>query len=213
MKPKANDGIEFIHAPPPTLKKAMAWQYAEPLITAGKVRLPSILEYRKLNPAKPWQTDPYEDIEIEVRNGVWCQASSATPPFVWCCATHDADSDLLLNVDPEYDTIVTIADPIAFFQQIRTAVQLVAPWARFQAGLVSYNKGGPATPYFWGKCTFQKHQKYSYQSEYRLAFYEPTGISNGKSITPVYQGKPYADLVIGSCTSALTTERIWRTTT
>jgi hypothetical protein len=205
------EGIELIHDPPPQLKKAMEWRWAKELRDSGVIRLTSVLEYRKPNPDKPWQSDPYEDIQIERNNGVVCRAESATPPFVWCSATLDADSDRLLEVDPDYDTIVTILNPAALFQRISDAVRLSNPWAGFQVGLVAYNKGGPSTPYFWGKCTFQKGREYSYQNEYRLAFYEPSGRSHGKAIMQVYKEQPHVDLKIGCCGDILTAERFCRT--
>jgi len=210
MKPTIQNGIEYIHCLPPTLKKGMEWKWAERLASTGTVRLTSVVEYRKPNPDKPWQTDPYEDIGIELRNDVLCQTKSVTPPFVWCSATLDADSNRLLDIDPDYDTLVTIIDPVGFFQKIRHAVRSFAPWAVFQAALVAYNKGGPATRNFWGKNTFQKHKKYSYQNEYRLAFHEPTGSFHGKPIEPVFQGGPYVDLTIGPCPEVLTVERTCR---
>lgn len=180
-------------------------------MNSGTIRLTSVLEYRKANPDKPWQTDPYEDVGMEVENSVLCQTRSVTPPFVWCSATPDACSDRLLDVDPDYETIVTIIDPVGFFQKIRVAVHSLAPWAFFQAGLVAYNKGGPATRYFWGKNTFQKHKKYSYQNEYRLAFHEPPGELRGRVIRPLFQDRPYVDLTIGRCTAILRAERVCRT--
>lgn len=208
MRPRQHNNIEFIHDPPLILKKAMQWQHAQQLLTEGRIRLTCILEYRKHNSDKPWQTDPYEDISIELDEDVVCQSSSATPPFVWCGAALEADSTRLLGIDPHYDTIVTITDPSALFRRIRFTVCEVAPWARFQAARVSYNKGGPSTAYFWGKSVFQKHAKYSYQEEYRFAFHEPPGLVRENLIKPKYQGKRYVDLIVGSCASMLTIESV-----
>ena len=201
MKAETCGGIEYIQAPPPILKKAMEWRYARQLLVAGRVRLANILEYRKPNQGKPWQTDPYEDVEIEVRGGMRCRASSMSPPFIWCCAASDADPMSLLEIDTEYDTIVTIVDTVAFFCRLATKIRLVAPGARFQAGLVAYNKEREATPYFWGKCAFQKHEAYSYQKEYRFASHEPPG---GLS---VLQGRPFIKVELGACESILRIEK------
>lgn len=121
----------------------------------GKVRLANVLEYRKPSPNKPWQTDPYEDVGIEVHNGVSCETTSLTPPFVWCSATIEANSDRLLDVDPGYDTIVTVVNPIVLFQKIREALCSLASWAWLMAGYVfhelpAFSQGRRTMPVFQG---------------------------------------------------------------
>ena len=211
MEPVRLEGFDVTHAPPSQLKKAMKWRWAKALQDSGLIRLKNVLEYRKPSSSKPWQTDPFEDMQIEDNDGVVCTAESMTPPFVWCASCLDADSDRLMEIDHDYDTIVTILNPPVFFQRIRDEVWSSAPWGRFQVGNVRYDKGGPATAYFWGKCTFQKHAKYSYQREYRLAFHESPGLKRGKPIRPVYKDVPHVDLKVGCCLDVVKMERRNRT--
>lgn len=171
----------------------MESKWAESLIRNGDLRLTSVLEYRKPNRCNPLQRDPYEDIGIKINKGVKCTTDSANPTYIWCCSHDCADNQQILETDTKYDCVVLINDPRSFFNLIREhLVNRNTPF-RMQAGPVSYDKEKDVDKkYFWGENSFQKHEKYSHQQEFRFA-------ATDSSLTPKHS--LFIDLKLGDCSS------------
>lgn len=169
MKTIFINNIEYIEAPPLKLKKAMERERALRLIRNGELRLCTPLYYRKVDPNNSDQMDPYEDIGIKICQGVECSTESGNPSFIWCCADMKAEDQKLLNIDKKYDTILIIDNPQGFFELICHSLREKSYQFLAQAGFLYYDKGKKENRYFWGDNTFQKHEKYSYQEEFRIS--------------------------------------------
>lgn len=192
--PKFINGIEYIEGfAPIRLKKAMEYKWAESLIKNGDLRLISVLEYRKSNRCNPLQRDLYEDIGIKISKGVKCTTDSANPTYIWCCSHGCADNQHILETDTKYNCVILINDPQSFFSLIREhLVNKNTPFL-MQAGPASYDKEQDVEKkYFWGENSFQKHEKYSHQHEFRF-------VVTDSSLTSKHS--PFIDLKLGDCSS------------
>lgn len=191
------EGIEYIQVPPPQkLKKAMSSELAEKLIRLGTFRLTNVLEYRKIDTTKPDQSDPYEDVGIKICQGVQCTTETLNPTFIWCCSDVKANDYKIKAIDERYNCIISINKPHVFFVRICNVLKQNSYQFRKQAGFVYYDKGEMENRKFWGDNTFQKHEKYAYQQEFRFAIKD---LKFNRNI-------PFINLQLGNCSDILSIE-------
>lgn len=192
--------IEFNESAPASLVRATERVWATRLRDEGMIRLNSVEHYRKVESSELGDCD--EGRGIFHVDGRQYTTGSANEVYIWCCALPDTSTEVLLNLSPTYDCVLTVTDPITFTKRVNAQLNSMGVVFAPHLGRVAYSRGDEITKRAlntqkFSYNIFQKAAIHAHQAEYRLSF---TNVSFRRL------GLPHIDLRLGDCTDVVRIE-------